>query len=280
MRPIARTIFLLIVMFGQLSESSATDREEGRIIKDTTSEFNKSESEAQRQLATTGFFNALQPFSLGARAPSVTEIKATVVMPNLGRGDPKSEYDVILQPGHYQRISGRVGTSGAQVTEQQLVAFIVANVATYLIGKGVTVLVIPADNFDKSGLNTEVFLAIHADGSEKQCTTGPSLGYKHDSSLLGMHALAFALAASMGQTYDDFKKDNFTVDERDYYTFSYIKAQGYSGLLEVGELTCPKVEKALISNALLIAQNLGVALKSAVDILKEPRPDTQSSKTR
>jgi N-acetylmuramoyl-L-alanine amidase len=175
-----------------------------------------------------------------------------------------------LQPGHYGRTSGKTGGEGKQVSEQQLVAFIAAHAATYLIDQKLKVLVVAADDFDKSGLATQVFLAIHADASEKPCTTGPSLGYAKNSNLLGMHTIGFALATSMGQSYTDFMRDNFTVNEHEYYAFRYMKAAGYSGLLEVGELTCPSIENTLIRNALLVAQNLGVALKASVDILKEP----------
>lgn len=82
-------------------------------------------------------------------------------------------------------------------------------------------------------------------------STGPSLGYSGGSNLLGMHSIGYALSLSMGQTYSDFRRDNFTVNEQKYYAFRYIKARGYGGLLEVGELTCPRIEKSLIQNALV-----------------------------
>jgi hypothetical protein len=267
---------LWLSAFGFVSTSCLADVDddgEGIIIEDKTSAFKGTQLSAQEQLAKTDFFNSLKPFSLEARAANLTEIKDSVTMPNLGQGDPQKKYQVILQPGHYGRTSGgNLGTSGKKISEQKLVAFITANVAKYLIDNGVDVLVISADNY-KSGLKTDVFLSIHADGSKKKCSTGPSLGYKMNSNLLGMHSVGFALAASMGQSYDDFMKDNFTVNLHEYYMFKHIDTSGYGGLLEIGELTCPEMENQLIANALLIAQNLGVALKSSIDILNEPHPN-------
>lgn len=86
-----------------------------------------------------------------------------------------------------------------------------------------------------------------------------------------MHTIGFALAQSMGfKSYADFMRDNYTVDEREYYAFNHMKAKGYSGLLEVGEITCSNVEKLLSLRALLIARNLGYALKASLDIINEP----------
>ena len=196
------------------------------------------------------------------------------MMPNLSEGDPAKKYDIVLQPGHYLRKPpGKLGTSGAEVSEQELVAFITANVAKHLIDNKMNVLVVSADDW-KSGLNTNIFLSIHADGAEKNgCNkTRPSLGYGQGSWLLGMHGIAFALATSMGQTYEDFMKDNFTTNLSKYYMFKHVKLppKGFAGVLEVGELTCPAKEKALIANALLIAKNVSVALKSSHDIINEP----------
>ena len=176
-------------------------------------------------------FSSLKPFAFGARQTVPADIKAKFDIPNLGPGDPHKNYQVILQPGHFGRTSGRTGGAGANVTEQELVAFIVAKTAAYLITNHIDVLTIPADNFDKTGLHGDIFLAVHADTAKKPCATGPSLGYAKGSSLLGMHSIGFALATSMGQTYADFKKDNFTVGEHEYYAFKFITTKGYGGLL-------------------------------------------------
>jgi hypothetical protein len=265
-------LFGAILVIGCAIAGPALATDDGEVIADTTAQYNQSEQAAEEKLAQTSFFSKLQPFSFGAQVATLEDLKGPVKIINMGPGDPKKTYDIIIQPGHYGRTTGRTGTSGPNISEQQLVAYIAAKIAGYLQGQKVNFLVIPADDFSKSGLKSQIFLAIHADGSDppNQCKGGPSLGYAQGSSLLGMHTIGFALAASEGQTYADFMKDNFTVNEHHYYAFNFIAAKGYSGLLEVGVLSCPAIEKKLVATANLIAFNLGVALKASLDILKEP----------
>lgn len=277
MRRLALGAMVLLGLFGHATSSFAAQEEEMEVVKETTSEFKQQDQQALADLAKTDFLRELQPFAFGARAADAADIKAARAMPNLGIGDATKKYNIVLQPGHYLRERGsgkNLGTSGKAITEQELTAFITANVAKNLIDgdkeKKLNILVISADDYHRP-LNADIFLSIHADGSTKPCTTGPSLGYSDDSSLLGMHAIAFALATSLGQTYEDFQKDNFTTNLSGYYAFKSMKLspRGFSGLLEVGELTCPDKEKALIANSLLIAKNLSVALKSSLDIISE-----------
>ena len=261
----------LLSVFGYDFRVFAVD-DDGKTVKSGTSEYFDNQKDAEKSLAGTGFFSSLKPFAFGARQTVPADIKTKFDIPNLGPGDPHKSYQVILQPGHFGRTSGRTGGAGANVTEQELVAFIIAKTAAYLIANNIDVLTISADEINKTGLHADIFLAVHADTAKKPCTTGPSLGYAKGSSLLGMHSIGFALATSMGQTYADFKKDNFTVGEHEYYAFKFITTKGYGGLLELGELTCPAVENALISNAELIAHNLGVALKASVEIVEASEP--------
>ncbi|ANY85537.1 hypothetical protein BB934_45805 (plasmid) [Microvirga ossetica] len=251
------------------------------VAKDTTGEFKQQANKVLGEVASAGLLNSLEPFSFGAKVVAPNEITAAVTMPLLSKGDPSTKYNIVLQPGHYLRVKipgkdVKLGTSGKLVTEQQITAFITANVAKNLIeedkDKKLNILVVSADNYDRP-LNTDIFLSIHADGAPPPgCTTGPSLGYSDNSSLLGMHAIAFALATSLGQTYDEFQGDNFTTNLSKYYMFKSLKLppKGFAGVLEVGELTCEKKEKALIENALRIAKNISSILRSSVDIINEP----------
>jgi hypothetical protein len=56
-----------------------------------------------------------------------------------------------------------------------------------------------------------------------------------------------------------FMRDNYTKDEANYYAYKTINA-GLKGLLEMGELTCPKDEEKLLSNAQVLAKNLSKAI--------------------
>lgn len=193
-------------------------------------------------------------------------------------------YDVIIQPGHYGRTRGATGgegklTSGATITERELVAEIGARLASRLIELGLNVAVIKADGFPRP-LRSYVFLSIHADASVRPCASGPSLGYDDSSDLLGMHLVAYALGTSLGVKYNDFMKDNFTVNLSNYYAFRHMHTNVFEGVLEIGELTCnPKAAKAragirkipvdtIYARREIIADNLAYALDSAVAIAR------------
>ncbi len=190
----------------------------------------------------------------------VAQIKRPTVIPGASAGNPKESYDIILQPGHYLRVNGRTGASGSLVSERDLMAFLVNRMAHRLSQDGLKVLVVPADGTAQP-LQTKVFLAIHADGNESKCTSGPSLGYAANSSLMPMHAVGWSLARAYGYDYKQFMKDNLTVNESHYYMFSSIKASAMNGILEVGEITCDKTEKQLIENSERISDNLATALE-------------------
>ena len=180
-------------------------------------------------------------------------------MTAFGYGTKGVAYDVILQPGHYGRRTGAVGTTGKTVTERELVAYIVNKASAELKGKGLNVLVVPADNSTK-GLEAKIFLSVHADGATASCTTGPSLAYEDNSSLLAMHAIGWALAQSLGYSYEQFRKDGYTVNSARYYMFPRIKTSVMKGLLEIGELTCDTIEPRLITSADMIGKNLARAI--------------------
>lgn len=187
----------------------------------------------------------------------------------VGLGKGLVDYDIILQPGHYDRKVGKVGTSGKLVSERALVAYITGGIAEALRARGLNVLVVSADEYHLptrnavayDGLKSKLFLSIHADGSTSACTSGPSLGYTKGTSPMAMHAIGWALAQSLGYTYEEFRKDNFTADEAHYYMFGVVRAPTLTGLLEIGELTCADKEKRLVASADAIAANIARALE-------------------
>ncbi len=194
----------------------------------------------------------------------------------MATGDFNVVYDVILQPGHYLRPPGAVGTAGERVSERALVAFITRMVASKLKSRGHNVLVISADHYliddEKTphyeGLTAKAFLSIHADGSVKPCKSGPSLGYREKSAMPAMHQLALAVAIALGYSYRDYENDNFTVNLSNYYMLRKLKTKVVSGILEVGELTCPKSEKAMIEASEDLAANIATALHFIVSRTK------------
>lgn len=253
-----RSVCLVLLLM-----TAASDPEHP-IVAHSSAAFDQSFETDTQKLAAAGFESKLQAPSLGSSAGGeipdlVAEMKQSYSSVETSPGESSVNYDVILQPGHFARLSGNTGATGKLVTEQQLAAFIVNETAKKLRSLHNKVLVVSADVY-RPDLKTRVFLAVHADGAKEPCTTGPSLAYKSDSSLLAMHAIGWSLATATGYSYSDFRKDGFTANEARYYMFRKVNADRMTGLLEVGELTCSPVEKKLVTSAQLIGDDLASAL--------------------
>lgn len=252
--------------------------QEEPVVTQNSDAFTQSADSALQQLAARGFDQGLATPELGSLSTEqLSALAATIRLetpiPNVTRGERGVMYDVILQPGHYRRTTGLVGTSGALVSERALMGYIVGRVAADLRGRGLNVLVVSADQYlrdDRTtpafdGLKARVFLSIHADGSVQPCATGPSLAYHGDNSMLAMHAIGFALSTALGYDYADFRRDNFTVNSANYYMFRRVEAPTLTGLLEIGELTCPATERDLVASSDKIATNVARALSFIVE---------------
>jgi hypothetical protein len=259
--------FLLLLAF---QGKDLDDPEHPRIDK-SSEEFMKGAPSAIAYMSKSHFEDDVERPALAASSDQdfkdrVHEINQKINVSDLGTGDPNVEYDVIIQPGHYQRTSGRTGTEGSHVSEQALVAYIADQVAKNLHHTGEKVLVVSADNYLRTGLHGKVFIAIHADGSQPSCQTGPSLGYQKPTTAIAMNFVALGLADALGYDFQEFRS-NFTANEAHYYMFGHVKASRLTGLLEVGELTCDKSERDLI----LSSHAIGVNIARAIDfILRTP----------
>jgi N-acetylmuramoyl-L-alanine amidase len=257
----------------QVVDKDLDDPEHERFTS-SSSTYVQSEADAVRRMSGDALETKLKGPVLGAASNDVYNqalqaIIAEAPIPYTAKGERDVRYDVILQPGHYGRPPGLVGTAGAKVSERALVKYITRQVADDLMNSGYRVLVVSADGYLKPerpngsfhGLQSKVFLAIHADGSRTPCTTGPSLGYKRGSNPFAMHALGWSLTKALGYSYTDFARDNFTANESHYYMFSQVNAPTITGLLEVGELTCPEMESKLIGSSRSIGINIAEGIK-------------------
>jgi N-acetylmuramoyl-L-alanine amidase len=258
---------LLLLLFAAALSNEQDDSEHPRIAT-SSQEFVQGTPAALKFLQASSFEQGLETPSLAASSDQdfqklVDEINAKSPIPGVGIGNAGTTYDVILQPGHYLRTSGRTGTQGKYVSEQALVAYMTSIVATSLRRTGESVLVVSADNYlrptrsgtDFNGLRSKVFLAIHADGSDRPCTTGPSLGYQRPATALAMNFIGLSLGDALGYDYASFRR-NFTANEADYYMFRQVQAGRLTGLLEVGELTCESTERELISSSHAVGANI------------------------
>ena len=248
--------------------------EQRRAVSASSSEFKASERKALSYLASKSFDENIRTPSLGAMSQDdfrqrVAAIMKPTTIAGVEPGDRGSSYDVIIQSGHYGRRSGAVGTAGRYVSEQALNAYINDHIARRLRTAGLKVLVLSADDYLRptqegtafNGLKSKVFLAIHADGNVHPCSTGPSLAYASQSSMYAMHAIGYALSSALGYDYGDYNKDNFTANEAHYYMYKYVQAPRLAGLLEVGELTCPKSEDRIIQDADIVSGDVANALQ-------------------
>lgn len=237
---------------------------EAEHLKASSQEFTSSRTSALKKLRQDGFTAQLLEVGLGAATSdqlrtAAARIKAGAKLQDVAVGDPAVTYDVIIQPGHYGRTAGRTGASGAMVSEQAIVAYLVGATAARLRADGLKVIVVPADNVVAK--SAKVFLAVHAEGSEARCHAGPSLAYKAGISPYAMHAVGLGVSRAMGYAYGQFRADNYTKNESDYYMYKQVDAERLNGLLEIGEITCPAEEQKLVLNADRIANNLALALE-------------------
>lgn len=262
-------IFIALPLFCMFGLVQGAEDEEAHPAQ-SSSEFENTLKLDLNKLISGGFQDGLASGSLGASSAEDYKVALQKVLKEWNSlanepGDAKIKYDVILQAGHYKRAKGNTGASGKEVSEQQLAAYLVKGVSDILKkDKKLKILVLSADEYNP-GLKSRIFLAVHADGSVKQCSTGPSLSYQKSSSTLAMHAIGWGLSQALGYKYEQFRKDGFTVDAAHYYMYSKVDAPVMKGLLEVGEITCATMEERLIVGADGIASNVARAITFVLD---------------
>jgi len=140
---------------------------------------------------------------------------------------------VIIQAGHEGRISGNTGAENGDEREVEWNILVADEVAKTLRSWGIESKRVPA----KVGLiNAKIAVAIHFDSAKNLCHSGASIGYPNKESI------GFANRwKSLYNSYFPFTwhEDNFTNNLKNYYAYSWIKADKFL-VLELGELTCDK----------------------------------------
>src|SRR5205085_5411513 len=123
--------FMILLVL--LSAQEGPDLEHPR-IPTSSPEFVNGAAGVLKSFEKSGFEKTLETPALGASSEEafkkrLAEMRAMSSMTGLATGSTAPEYDVVLQPGHYRRTSGRTGTQGKVVSEQALVAYITDVVA-------------------------------------------------------------------------------------------------------------------------------------------------------
>jgi hypothetical protein len=88
----------------------------------------------------------------------------------------------------------------------------------------------------------------------------PSLEYQRPATALTMNFIGLGWADALGYDYSSFRKANYTTNEADYCMFHQVRAMSLTGLIEVGELTCEKSERELITSSHAVGANVASAI--------------------
>lgn len=145
---------------------------------------------------------------------------------------------IVLQMGHVPRRSGATGT----VREQEFAKALAPRIASRLSFRGHVVHVIGADSDVPS---SDVFVALHTDGSTSRSRRGASVGYPD---LNGARLAAAWKAAHQSVGYPGgFLPDNYTAALSGYYGFRKSRAK-YRFLAEHGHTTHADDQAWLFAN--------------------------------
>lgn len=175
---------------------------------------------------------------------------------------------VCVQMGHVARTSGSTGTNGEQEFARKAAAHLAGRLGWY----GHRAVVIKADDRVP---RSDVFVAIHADGSISPSAGGASVGYQDGNGQ--------ALGTAWKRAYQalgwrrGFRPDNYTPALRGYYGVSRARRAGtrYAIICEAGFLTNPTERGILLSQGgqERFAQAVVNAIGAVVGHPKQPSPD-------
>ena len=142
---------------------------------------------------------------------------------------------VLIQAGHVGRTKGNIGSIHNGLVESKWNERVAIRVEDILKKNGIAVKRVGAKI---PSANAVIAVAIHFDGSNKECATGASIG--HDGSV-GSKILAKNWRREYGNFFPfKWHKDNFTKNLSHYYGFSQVSTSKGFLVLELGEITCRK----------------------------------------
>ena len=184
-------------------------------------------------------------------------------------GSPK----VGLQVGHWkndelpeelERLIGRTGSSGGGKSEWEVNLKIAEETKKILEEKGIQVALLPATV--PEDFWADVFVSIHADGSESSSTTG----YKAAAPRRDFSGKAGNLVTFIEEEYEKatglVKDPNVTRNMRGYYAFAWwrydhaVHPMTASVILETGFLTNPSDRKMIVDKPEISAQGLAAGI--------------------
>ena len=148
---------------------------------------------------------------------------------------PLRDCDVLVQAGHQNTPDGATGGSGPLGDEIDWTPVVADEAVAVLRAAGVDAVKEDA-SIKHTDRNYRCRLAVfvHFDDSP-QGTSGPSVGYDHDSDAPAADAWKALYRVSFPFN-DTWRPDNFTEDEHHYYAFSHTFTSDAEFLIEFGDL--------------------------------------------
>lgn len=172
---------------------------------------------------------------------------------------------IYIQMGHVPRKVGSTGTEG----EQEFAKAVAARAARRLRRRGHRVFVRGADD---PTIPTDVFVAIHADGSVNKDAHGASVGYQDRDGKRIAHAWKRAYQRLGWAT--GFRDDNYTEALAEYYGVRDALDAGtkFAFIIEAGFMTNPQEGKELRSprGRARVARAISRAVRQTIGHPKEP----------
>jgi len=128
---------------------------------------------------------------------------------------------VVVQMGHVPRTRGATGTSGHRGSEQEFARQLGVRIAERLDRQGRTVWLIGADDPIPA---SDVFVALHQDGSADPRARGASIGYPPSSATSQQFGQIFKRLYAVAGWPGGFRADNYTQALASYYAFRRTNA--------------------------------------------------------
>lgn len=198
---------------------------------------------------------------------NVTQSEEQRLLKNWKR--PESPAKVALQVGHLknddvpeelEKLKGNTGASGGGKSESEVNYAIAEKTKELLEAKGVRVELLPATI--PPHYWADVFVAIHADGSEDTAMSGYKVATSRRDTTGTAHLLVADLESSYEKATGLTKDPNITRNMRGYYAFSWwryehaVHPMTASAIIETGFLTNPSDQELLIYKPEISAEGI------------------------
>lgn len=221
-------------------------------------------------LLTTEKATGAPPYDISGQ-DNVTLSEEEALLRNWRR--PEGQAKVGLQVGHWKneevpeelkRLRGNTGATGGGMTEAEVNMAVAEEAAVLLKAQGITVDILPATV--QENYWADVFVAIHADGSEDILKSGYKLASPRRHVTGNSAQLSKTIEKTYGETTGLELDPNVTRNMRGYYAFSWrrfdhaVHPMTASVILETGFLTSPSDRELIVDQPEVSAEGLAAGV--------------------